>query len=652
MASFWLFTFLIVALFAALHISPDAFVASLRLENEAPLEANASSVEGKATETPGPSAPSAPASGPQSRRSRLRGLTLPIQRALANFRRVLTRRTAQQAEQDYQTLEAAAMKHLACFSLSDAALMASRSVVGVCGNLDTEALLRSCSMFAWIIAQALARVDDCLKQENVVSSFQKLQCVRTNRLFLVHPLLHEGLKEPSKLRFQGGVPNESAVEGEDALTGAFRRLSSSVMGSVDSHHVLAGKLLIRSTLARQGFRQRLSNLWARLRGRPTYRSSRRIPEADKFVDEARRLYESMPPHPDPLAIRLTTAMMLDRLSCPKDSSFETHETVLVEGKPKRVKVQELLEATILLVTEALFDARDCASDESKADDPTCRLLSDYDQFRMNSQNASQRETAENSTDTQGGDPDLSSPEEGQAVTQGEVESAAEEKTNGNEVAVLTGGERDALKPDQQSFSEVSGSSEDQMSDPSAYTSNDQQYLKKLRITDYAVKAASSAVAYARLSLRTNTKMLRVVKYLLKNKILVQSSVTLLQDYMGRDIFSMNGLTLHAFSEKRGELILTVYVRTLIDLLTGNPSLAQVSATIAKLVVKESLFALTLIFPPFMLIIAIVYTILLTLINTFRIYNIFRGGSEDTSDWPVTEEQLQRFRDDLKPPTPR
>ncbi|KAL8455851.1 hypothetical protein Emag_000425 [Eimeria magna] len=603
MASFRFLTIFIVALAALLHVNRAVFVDSLRLESEAPEtpESDASpGDEDKAPETP------APPAGQENRRFSWGRLTSPIRRALTSVRGLLTRRTAQRAERDYETLEATAMRYLDCFSLSPAGHKAYMGVTEVCHKQETEALQRNCSMFALLIAEAIEKINTCLRQENVNSAFEKLrsgsflnmraECVRKHRLFLVHPLLHEDMGKASLqdyadpqgwlegLQFQGGATDKSGILADDPVSLAFRRLTFSVMGSVDSQHIMFGKMLIRSSMSSQGLKRRLSNLWARLRRKHKLNlTMERINEADK------------------------------------------------QG------------------------------------------------------------SAEGKGDSQGGNLQSLASGEGQVGMQDGGEGAAGMESDGSEGVDLGSGNSDTASADLQSFSEVPASSEEEMSDFSGDKSNAEEYRRKLRISNYAVKAASDAVAYARLSLRTSTLKLRLVKVLLKNKMLVNLTVKILQGFMGREVFTTSGLTSVAQSGKRGEMIVALYVRALIQLLTGDPGLAQLSAsavaTVAKggggkvqrreekvtafvqgdsgqpikrkpkkkiailfLVIEvfivAGVFALTTILPHYVLFIAIVYTIIAVLMHASHLYAAFKREPEQFADDITEEESQQKLPEDM------
>lgn len=93
------------------------------------------------------------------------------------------------------------------------------------------------------------------------------------------------------------------------------------------------------------------------------------------------LFVNIPPHADPVAVRLTTTMLADGVSCPAGSSSGIPEKI-VWGRRRPVKTAQVIEAAILIAVERLFDASDCVSFERNGDqaDMTCRLLEKYDQY--------------------------------------------------------------------------------------------------------------------------------------------------------------------------------------------------------------------------------------------------------------------------------
>lgn len=93
------------------------------------------------------------------------------------------------------------------------------------------------------------------------------------------------------------------------------------------------------------------------------------------------LFVNIPPHADPVAVRLTTTMLADGVSCPAGSSPRIPEKIVLGGR-KPVKTAQVIEAAILIAVERLFDASDCVSFDRNGNqaDMTCRLLEKYDQY--------------------------------------------------------------------------------------------------------------------------------------------------------------------------------------------------------------------------------------------------------------------------------
>lgn len=104
------------------------------------------------------------------------------------------------------------------------------------------------------------------------------------------------------------------------------------------------------------------------------------PPSAQLINQGYALFVSIPPHADPVAVRLTTAMLRGDASCPKGGGFKTSEKVMFEGKIHSVKTWQLFEAVVLIAVEQLFNASDCATGETVDSDMTCRLLRDYDVF--------------------------------------------------------------------------------------------------------------------------------------------------------------------------------------------------------------------------------------------------------------------------------
>ncbi|KAL8436696.1 hypothetical protein ACSSS7_001521 [Eimeria intestinalis] len=521
-------------------------------------------------------------------------------------------------------------EYLDCFSLSPAGHKGFVGLTEVCPQQETEALQRNCSLFALLIADSFRRIHQCLREGGPLPPFEKL---RAGYLACgpgsggVHRT--EQSREFLKLIGYASKPLNTFVFFSILLL-------TCVIPMLRSY----GKIVLSS-----------SSMWGC--------------ECEQFVDEARLFFESMPPHPDAVAVRLLTTMLLEGLSCPKNSSFGRDATVLVDGKPKKVKVQQVLEASIILFIEALFDARDCVNDPSKADDPTCRLLNDYDRFRMKGRKAFQEGQGDDTSDTQGGGLGALSAEEGQAGMQEEGEAFTAVESDGDGTADLSSGDSNASGADLQSFSELPESSEGGMSDPSAHRGNDEESQRSARIMDYVARAASNAVGYARL-------------------------IKLLQGAMGRNVLSTSGFSSLAKSGKRGELIIVVYVRALIHLLTGDSSLAQISANVVSTVAREGsqkaqqkggkvtafvqgdsvaaaeelpaerkgskgskkraiiflivdiiivagLLAATPFFPTYLTVAVIIFTVIAALLHVVQFYAVYRSGGESSGS-NITDEE--------------
>lgn len=216
------------------------------------------------------------------------------------------------------------------------------------------------------------------------------------------------------------------------------------------------------------------------------------------------LFVSMPPHPDPLAVRLLTNMLVDGLSCPADGTFGRPERVVVGGKTRTVKPAQMIEAAIYIAVENLFDASDCAAPGStdSLGRMTCRLLGAYDEFM---QSGGPTETKPKTEERLQG---IRSAEYGPAPAAEEAEPRNEEApAPGVEAAKSTNAQSSEIPSNEPSeptdTADLSGGSEEGPPELSLELPQEQNLERPLgrldRIRVYAQQAAASAVATARLS---------------------------------------------------------------------------------------------------------------------------------------------------------
>ncbi|CDJ35938.1 uncharacterized protein EMH_0002610 [Eimeria mitis] len=474
----------------------------------------------------------------------LRAVSLPARRVLQTLRSVLGRRPRQEREQELASMEGAAMRYFDCFSLGSPETKAASAVSAVCAGLKTEALR---------------------------------QCLKKNPLFLVHPMLRESIAAASpedyndaeawmsSLSFVAEPPEEFTFPGGSPLGQAYAKLNWSLIGTADNQHILAGDYLKQSTRKRRG-----------------------------ILTEGYQLFMSLPPHPDPVAVRLLSTMLVDGLSCPADGTFGKPERVVVGGKTKTVKTAQLVEAAIYIVVGELFDASDCAAPGNTDAQArmTCRLLSAYDEYM------------------QAGGPLQAEPkteERLQQISGAEFEAApalaeAEARDEGEQARGLEAGEPSSTQSsvipstlpsetnDVDERSEPSRGAVEGPPEPSLELPADQDVEetdgKRERIRVYAQQAAASAVATARLSLKSGATTLRLVRLCLKSSFFIRHVSRILLFFMGKELVSQQGLFLLLGRKRQAGSLLGIYIRALVELSSGSSSLGNLSAAATGIAADE------------------------------------------------------------------
>ncbi|KAL8439844.1 hypothetical protein Efla_004370 [Eimeria flavescens] len=519
---------------------------------------------------------------------------LQIRRVMNSLKSLLSRRSKSEAEEELVTIEEAALKKIDCFSLGSPEEKAIKAIERVCSKLRNVSLHRNCAFFARHIAERFASIQECLDQDEAAAPADKLRCFKEHYLFLVHPYLRQtegaalrdgvaGARDWFKnLRFQPPSNTQPSVRIEDPVGQAMRELRESTKASVDSHFILTVDLLIKRTVAPRGLRRRISAFWGNVKGRFPRQPVQRIPDAETLLNEGGEIFASTPPRPDPLAVRLATHMLITNASCPSSSS-RSSETVLLKGKPRRVKLQKMLEAAVVVFIENLFDTRSCANDESKADEPTCRLLKEYDEY---AQSISMPYGGEGEEEPTGSESELlESPQKND--WEGHVGSVQtpEEGSMDMQGAESTGGEEEALEGSQ-AFADISEPARDEEANEYSGRANMEGAQSRLRMRRAALAAIANAVAVARLSLRSETLPFHVLRFLLKNASLRRFIVRGFIGFMGRELLSLEGLALLGGFGSHGLLLFELYMEALIQLATGRPRLGKISASLANSVAEE------------------------------------------------------------------
>ncbi|KAL8439848.1 hypothetical protein Efla_004374 [Eimeria flavescens] len=575
MAGFRIYCFAIWAVFGALSMLQNDFAAAIRIEPGSTMS------------------PDMNDSRSQSKRSPFswRRLAGPIQRAMSSLRGLFTRRSRAEAIKELETIEEFASKYIDCLNLGPSGEKSLKAATEICGKLGSEALERTCSLFSLLIADALMAAQKCISYTSGRSPNAKLQCFKKKRLFLVHPLLHESTSDASgddysnpqawyaKLRFDPQPNKDLSPLGSDPLTLAFHRVNQGVMGTVDTHYMVGSKMLFQSTVAKGGLRKRLSGLWRRIRRRGDMPREpvQRIPEAEEVVDQGRELFEGLPPHPDPLSVRLAVFMLLDGVSCPASLSTKRYETVLLNGKPKKVKLQKIIETTVLLVIERLFNARDCLIEADKADETTCRLLRDYDQYRQSGGKRKGGSSGGPSALQRG----LIEPqdEQGEALegAEGEVkEQGLESVDDLRALESIDSGDESSQR--NQAFAEMPAGD---------FSGRDNESHRRFRMLRYIMAGTNNAVAMARMGMQSERVVFRVVQILLGSKTFRKLATGLLMRFAGEDLFSIDAMAALASYGRRGKLLFGIYVQSMVQLATGSVKLGKVSGGVVGAVAQEA-----------------------------------------------------------------
>lgn len=534
-----------------------------------------------------------------------RGTSQIAGRILGNFRNLLSRRSRVEAEQELKSLEATSIRYFDCFSLASPETKAASAVSSVCGRMKTEALRRNCSLFAYFIAKTLAKIGDCISQGDPANYTQKRECLGLYRLFLVHPLLRESISAASAedindaeawmntLGFTGGPPEEFTFPGGSPLGKAFAALNWSMVGTVDNLHIVAGNALKASTRQRRGVGGRWRRFWRRVRGRSSPMTETVKPNAEALLNQGYELFLSMPPHPDPVAVRLLVAMLADGLSCPADGTFGKPERVVVGGKIKNVKTAQMIEAAIYVFVEVLFDASDCAARDNAESQArmTCKLLNAYDEYMQAGGPMQARRTVEEglqgteSADLEPGP----APAEGTPKNEGELSPGLEAReppsTQSSEIPSTLPSEANVG-----GLADISRGTEEGPPEISLEAPTDQglevEDGRSDRIRVYAQNATASAVAAARLSLKSSSATLRIVRLCLRSALFVRYASRILLFFLGKELVSSQGLFLLLGRDRQGERLLGLHVKALVELSSGNVNLGNLSAAAAGIAANE------------------------------------------------------------------
>ncbi|CDJ48826.1 hypothetical protein, conserved [Eimeria brunetti] len=480
--------------------------------------------------------------------------------------------------------------------------------------MATEGMRRNCTLFAFFIAGTLGKIDDCIKQTDPANVTERKACLKKYSLFLVHPLVRESISAASpqdyndaenwlsSLTFSSGPPEEFTFPGGTPLGQAFAKLNWSLIGTADNQHIAAVNYLKRSVRVQRGVGSRLKRAWRRIRGRSSPKTETMKPNAESMLTEGYQLFLSMPPHPDPVAIRLLTSMLVEGLSCPADGSFGKPEKVMVGGKVKTAKAAQLIEAVIYIFVRELFDASDCA-DPGNPDAQTrmtCRLLFAYDAYmQAGGPMQVERKTEESLLEL--------SPESGESSPPDEqvpaaAEGEAELKDEGEQALGLEAGETTGIQPsaapsnlssepeEENRLPESPGGTEEGPPEPSlelpAELNLEEESGRRERIRVYTQNATASAVAAARLSLKSGTTTLRIVRLCVRSSFFVRYASELLLFFLGKEIVSKHGLFLLLGRRREGKQLLGTYVRALVELSSGDASLGNLSAAAAGIAADE------------------------------------------------------------------
>ncbi|CDI75482.1 hypothetical protein, conserved [Eimeria praecox] len=507
-----------------------------------------------------------------------------IQNALQALRAALSRRSRREDEQDLRSLESAASRYFDCFNLGSPDVKAANAVNSICGSMKTEALRRNCSLFAFFIAGVLEKIGKCMSQADPANYTQKRA---------------EDYKDAegwmNTLTFSRGPPEEFTFPGGSPLGKAFAKMNWSLIGTVDNQHIAAGNHLKRSIRERKGAGSRLRNLWRRIRRRPYPMTETMKPDAEAILTQGFELFVSLPPHPDPVAVRLLVTMLLDGLSCPADGTFRRSERVVVGGKAKTVKAAQMIEAAIFTVVEVLFDASDCAApgrSELQAR-PACKLLAAYDEYMQGGGPMEVESKAEERVqEAKGLEPEAAeqAPAEEGAEPAGEGEPAL--GLEAREPATTQSSDIPSTLPPQEFYAESTSLPSGAEGLPEAFVDlpaeQDLEMAdgKRERIRVYAQNAAASAVAAARLSLKSGSATFRIVSLCLRSQFFVRYASQIVLHFLGKELVSKQGLFLLLGGKRRGERYLGFYVKALVELSSGNSNLANLSAAATGIAADE------------------------------------------------------------------
>ncbi|XP_026190444.1 uncharacterized protein LOC34622537 [Cyclospora cayetanensis] len=489
----------------------------------------------------------------------------------------------------------------------------------ICGGLKDESMKRNCSLFARYISIPIIGIAACCTVQNNRHG-QAMMIVRwrlgskkvnvPDGLFLAAQDYSDMTDWLKNLKIKEHPSKDSPPVAEDPLENAFALLDSTTMGSVDNQHILVGQLLKKSTVQRLSIRGRMQRWWRRIRGRPLPMQTKRVPDAQEIVSQGCELFTSMPPHADPLAVRLVTAMLINGYTCPTEHSLPRTQRVMVNGKPKKLKERSLVEAAAFIAIEALFNASDCAETEDSKD-PTCELIDQYmamqDQQKLTPEDGTQGSTripedvprasfvdsgedeAQNLEDPTTDPRDLPGaaatdtpqPSQGASYTPEDLGGTPEDL--GGTPEDLGGALEDLGEAPEDSggalrIEEIGTPG----SPPRGRTEEEKE-----RIRVFARKAAASAVVMARIGLQVGRRNSVAFRLLLRSSTFCRLTVRLLLAYMkDRDLLPQTDFSLFLKDLKRGKLFLSIYLKSFVELSTGSTSFGYLSKVIAAAIAEE------------------------------------------------------------------
>ncbi|OEH75149.1 hypothetical protein cyc_06358 [Cyclospora cayetanensis] len=518
-----------------------------------------------------------------------RRVTMPIRRVLLSLRNALRRRPSVKPEEQLKDLE----EYIDCLSLLPR--KTTLQAADICGGLKDESMKRNCSLFARYIVTQLNEISNCPFGPDLESK-TKLDCFRKNRLFLVHPLLHENISGATMQNNRHGqammivrwrlgskkvnVPDglflaaqdysdmtdwlknlkikehpskDSPPVAEDPLENAFALLDSTTMGSVDNQHIL-------------------------------------------IVSQGCELFTSMPPHADPLAVRLVTAMLINGYTCPTEHSLPRTQRVMVNGKPKKLKERSLVEAAAFIAIEALFNASDCAETEDSKD-PTCELIDQYmamqDQQKLTPEDGTQGSTripedVPRASFVDSGEDEAQNLEDPTTDPRDLPGAAATDTPQPSQGASYTPEDLGGALEDLGEAPEDSGGALriEEIGTPGSPPRGRTEEEKE-RIRVFARKAAASAVVMARIGLQVGRRNSVAFRLLLRSSTFCRLTVRLLLAYMkDRDLLPQTDFSLFLKDLKRGKLFLSIYLKSFVELSTGSTSFGYLSKVIAAAIAEE------------------------------------------------------------------